>query len=650
MLGSFGLILLTFLLFGLFTINLLREYKKKINDDYNNHNELILVSNMQYSTAIAWQFLTDATLTRDKTSILLAKTYVEQVISIIGELDKRNNNESDCLAKLAQLKYDMNSMYSTGIDMYNTYTFASNTGNKKMVAFDISAQKVISQVEEVVKIKKSKSATIFDSMQHMSDSYSNLAIILSAFFTLTSIFIALFFTRHFTYPIKQLEIASNKIASGDLDFSLNIKNKDEFAGLAAVFNKMARHIKKSTEELSAEKEELKVTLRSIGDGVITTDKDDLIILVNRALENITGWSFEDLAGRQIVELFELVKADYSVYAGKNNLSTIFGMNANQTVSETLEIISKDRTKKIILCSSARVVENNNTLKGFVYVLKDITEQVNVETQLQLSQKMESIGQLAAGIAHEINTPMQYINDNTSFVKDAFISISKYLDIIDKESTNDNPSGNRPISEAKKSLDIEYLINEIPVAISQSQMGIQRVTGIVLAMKDFAHPGLKEKNYSNINHSIEVSRTLAKNEWKYVSDLELNFDPSLAPVFCNIDEINQVLLNMIINAAHAIKEKIGPMPEVKGKIIISTSQDQDFIEINIQDTGAGIKDENLNRIFDPFFTTKEVGRGTGQGLAIAHNIIVNNHKGNIFVDSIVNSGTSFTIKLPINEPV
>jgi PAS domain S-box-containing protein len=402
--------------------------------------------------------------------------------------------------------------------------------------------------------------------------------------------------------------------------------------------------------LKREKEELSVILKSIGEGVISTNDDDKIILMNKAIEDIFGYKSEDLSGMYMIELFELLKTNYQFYEGNLNYNTLYGMHPNNPlmVSERIEIETKSGEKKTLLCSSSEVKKQKGTERGYVYVFKDITKQIEVETQLLLAQKMESIGQLAAGIAHEINTPMQYINDNTSFLEDAFSSIKQYVDTLNELITdNEKMDGFQFLKSKKVELDIDYLTSEIPVAISQSRFGIDKVSNIVRAMKDFSHPGLKEKVLSDINRGIEITSIISKNEWKYVAELELNLDDTLPPVFCNIDEINQVVLNMIVNGAHAIKEKNDSSQSQKGKITIFTELNFENVEIKITDTGAGIKSENISRIFNPFFTTKEVGKGTGQGLAIAHNIIVNNHKGEILVDSVLGEGTTFTIKIPIN---
>jgi PAS domain S-box-containing protein len=403
-----------------------------------------------------------------------------------------------------------------------------------------------------------------------------------------------------------------------------------------------------TENLKSERDELTVVLKNIGDGVITTDMNDQIVFMNKISEDFSGWSFDQLNGKTIIDFFEMLNANYNSYAGKINFSTIFGMykEDQSTTSETIEIVAKNGDKKILHCTTAGINDITGNSRGFIYVLKDITEQVNIETQLNISLKMESIGQLAAGIAHEINTPMQYINDNTSFLKEAFASLIKYIELVDKTILEIKSYETELYYDLKKLYDIEYLLNEIPSAITQSRYGIEKVSGIISAMKDFSHPGQKEKSFSNINNGIEVTVKLSVSEWKYLADLELQLDDSIPPVYCIINELNQVILNMIVNAAHSIEAKNDI--DNKGKITISTSAEKEYVVLRISDTGTGIEASIRERVFDPFFTTKEVGKGTGQGLTIAHNIIVKNHGGKIKLDSVVGEGSTFTIKLPIVE--
>jgi signal transduction histidine kinase len=198
--------------------------------------------------------------------------------------------------------------------------------------------------------------------------------------------------------------------------------------------------------------------------------------------------------------------------------------------------------------------------------------------------------------------------------------------------------------------VEYLTAEIPNAIAQSLEGVERVAKIVRSMKDFSHPGGETKQAVDLNRALESTLTVCRNEWKYVAEAVTDFDPDLPLVTCLPGECNQVFLNLIINAAHAIGDKLAGRPDDKGAITIATRRDGDRAEIRIIDTGTGIPEKHHARIFDPFFTTKEVGRGTGQGLAIAHCVITEKHGGTIHFETEIGRGTTFVVRLPISgEP-
>jgi PAS domain S-box-containing protein len=292
---------------------------------------------------------------------------------------------------------------------------------------------------------------------------------------------------------------------------------------------------------------------------------------------------------------------------------------------------------------------------YLLIGADITERRILESQLRQAQKLESIGQLAAGIAHEINTPTQYVGDNTRFLRDAFADLSRVLSAYAAllAECRDGAPKSETIAWVEAELekgDLENLLEEIPKAIQQSLEGIERIAKIVQSMKDFAHPGATEKKAVDLNKAIESTITVARNEWKYVADMITDFDPTLPPVLCLQGEFNQVILNMIINAAHAIADKVGKDGGQKGIIKISTRRDGEWAEIRISDTGTGIPSSIQSRIFDPFFTTKEVGRGTGQGLAISHSVIVEKHGGTISFETEEGQGTTFIIRLPIGGDV
>jgi len=291
--------------------------------------------------------------------------------------------------------------------------------------------------------------------------------------------------------------------------------------------------------------------------------------------------------------------------------------------------------------------------GHVIIFQNITEKLKAEASIALSQKMGAIGQLAAGIAHEINTPIQYIGDNLRFLQKTVMKFTEILDAF-KTMTSEPDRLLRQeeidrIEEFIKQKKIQHYFSESPSAIQEALDGVERVRKIVLAMREFSHPSEKEKKYADINHGIETIIVISRNEWKYCAELETDLEPGLPSVNCQIDEINQVILNMIINATQSIQEKIPVGSNQKGKITIRTRKNENKVLVTIQDTGIGIPEEIQMRIFDPFFTTKGVGKGTGQGLSMAHNIIVNKHQGKISIASTVGQGTIFTIELPI-DPV
>lgn len=292
------------------------------------------------------------------------------------------------------------------------------------------------------------------------------------------------------------------------------------------------------------------------------------------------------------------------------------------------------------------------ISGLTIIGADITDRIKFEAQFHQSQKMEAIGQLAAGIAHEINTPTQFVGDNTRFLQDAFSDLLEACNLY-KESINAaksvtlNSQHIQDIEKRLEELDIAYLEEEVPLAIQQTLKGVDRITHIVQAMKIFAHPGGIEKESVDINKEIEKTITITRNEWKYVAELKTDFDTALPAVPCHRAEFNQVILNLIVNAAHAIADAKTDNSSEKGTIAISSNRSENRVEIRISDTGAGIPEHIRHRIFDLFFTTKEPGRGTGQGLAIAHSVIVDKHGGTIDIETEENQGTTFVIRLPID---
>jgi PAS domain S-box-containing protein len=282
------------------------------------------------------------------------------------------------------------------------------------------------------------------------------------------------------------------------------------------------------------------------------------------------------------------------------------------------------------------------------------ERRRMEEQLFHAQKMESIGRLAAGVAHEVNTPTQFISDNTHFLVGAARHLACVVTAY--RALRDQARAQPALQEALAVVDaaeadaeLDYLLDEIPRTLKQSIDGLERVARIVQSLREFSHPGAPEKAPANINHALETAVAVSRHEWKLVADVVTQLDPDLPEVPCVLDEINQVILNLIINAAHTIADVARDRPERRGCIRIRSRREEAGILVEVEDDGAGIPEAARQHVFEPFFTTKPVGQGTGQGLALVHTMIVNHHGGRVGFTSEVGRGSTFWFRLPLAPP-
>ena len=278
------------------------------------------------------------------------------------------------------------------------------------------------------------------------------------------------------------------------------------------------------------------------------------------------------------------------------------------------------------------------------------EKKSIEAQLLHSEKMASIGQLAAGVAHEINNPTGFVSSNlktlSEYIQDLSDLTKEYRRLVEKLKQNPGPDGGilavseqvKRISKLEEEIDLDFVLKDIVELIEESQEGAERIKKIVLDLKDFAHPGDDKPKLADINQNMDSTINVVWNELKYKADVIKDYG-KLPQVKCYPQLLNQVFLNLLVNAAHSI--------EKRGEIQIKTRADNGYVEIIIIDTGSGIPKENLPKIFDPFFTTKKIGQGTGLGLNVVYNII-EKHRGEIDVKSDVGKGTTFTIRIPTAE--
>ena len=410
--------------------------------------------------------------------------------------------------------------------------------------------------------------------------------------------------------------------------------------------------KAAEEKLAAAHAENELILATITTALIGLDINERISRWNDAAERIFGFTRDQVLGKKLGE------CGLALDWGELYLA----MNTCLNDSKSVDLLGlayqlpdgSDGTLDLSVVSSWSMHGDGAEGLGMILMATDTTARKQEEIQRQQGQKMESIGQLAAGVAHEINTPIQFIGDNLRFLGDTFNDLGAVLaahgQLLDGVRAGQPNAGLiAGVDEATKRADVVYLTEEIPKAITQSLEGITRVTEIVRAMKEFSHPDQGEKKSVDLNKAITTTLIVARNEYKYVADLVTEFADHLPPVPCIVGEFNQVVLNLIVNAAHAIADviaKAGGNSGGKGTITVTTRRTDDHAEIRIRDSGTGIPESARGKIFDPFFTTKGVGKGTGQGLYIAHAVVVKKHGGTLTFETELGKGTTFIIRLPL----
>ncbi|MFC1543210.1 nitrogen regulation protein NR(II) [Candidatus Neomarinimicrobiota bacterium] len=404
--------------------------------------------------------------------------------------------------------------------------------------------------------------------------------------------------------------------------------------------KKRANLKEPPKILEAELEKLKQELHALqgqfqniieknADGIIIVDQVGMVRFINPAATALLGRRPEELVG----EMF-----GFPVMAGE---------------STELDLTLREGKAAIV---EMRVMETEwEGENAFMVSMRDITKRKRMEVELLRVHKMEAVGQLATGIAHEINTPLQYIGNNLRFIEDTGNRLINLLKshAPPMKTTNDESTHleNAAVVEPRlNEKEFNYLADEIPLAIQESLLGLEKISEIIRAMRSFAQPSLLEKTPIDINKAIKDTAAVTRNEWKYVARMELDLAPDLPLIPSLPGEINQVILTLIVNAAQAIKKVVGNCEtQDKGTITISTCLDGDAAEIRMRDTGSGIQEEMKSRIFEPFITLKGVGEGTGYGLAIAYSIIVNRLAGTITFNTEEGIGTTFTIRLPVESP-
>ncbi|MBX7116492.1 MAG: PAS domain S-box protein [Myxococcaceae bacterium] len=385
-----------------------------------------------------------------------------------------------------------------------------------------------------------------------------------------------------------------------------------------------------------------VLFRTSADMLCVLSPDLSVTEANGSFSRVLGWSCSAMAGLKLDQLVhpedrELFDTERKKLDGQQEVATL--PVRCRTQAGAYRVISWSMVK--------------DPRSGAMYVIgRDITEERERESARSQTEKLEMVGQLAAGMAHEINSPVQFIGDNLSFLADSFKELLTFVNQAQTlmESSTDGTVSVEALRAAAAAADLPYLQGEIPRSTAESREGVRRVAELIRALKEFAHPDAPEMLPSDINKSLERSLVLVRSEIRYAASIEARFAP-LPYVECQLGAVSQVFVNLVINAAHAIEDRKGQSPDVPfaGKIKVSTYLRGERVAIAITDNGVGIADDVRPRIFEPFFTTKAVGRGSGQGLTLVRSI-VKRHNGEIEIESKVGEGTTMTVLLPVKQPL
>jgi|GEM_PF-561510 PAS domain S-box-containing protein len=403
--------------------------------------------------------------------------------------------------------------------------------------------------------------------------------------------------------------------------------------------------KQAEDELRSTRAFLDSVINAIADPVFVKDEARRFVLVNSALCAMVGRARAALLGQDGDDMFP----EEQVAVFREMDAKVLETGEENVNEESLSNLST-REVRTIVTRKTRYIDPTGK-RFLVGVIRDVTDHTRLATELGHARKLEAVGQLASGIAHEINTPTQYVGDGVHFLKEAFEGyrrlVGQYrraVEVLEKAGGQDALVSE--IHATEEDVDLSYLEANVPGSFESCLDGVSRISTIVRAMKEFAHPDQKEMAPADLNKALQTTLAIAKNEYKYVAEVTTEFG-DLPSVVCHVGDLNQVFLNLIVNAAHAIGDVVGKGGS-KGKIRIRTCSEGDMVRVDIADNGAGIPEVIRHRIFEPFFTTKGVGKGSGQGLAIARSIVTTKHRGSLTFESDVGKGTTFTIRLPVGD--
>ncbi len=408
---------------------------------------------------------------------------------------------------------------------------------------------------------------------------------------------------------------------------------------------LEERVRVRTLELSHRNHDMKGVFDAVRQGLVTIDRAGQV--VGEASASAVSWLGSLAEGTRLADALARVDATYA-----RGFETAFAQAVEGALPLAGALARVPRRLAIdqrLLDLELRPVGGETEWSRLLVVISDVTEEERrkqLEVELRHSQKLQSVGQLAAGIAHEINTPAQYASDSLSFGADGFLTLQRVLEAYRQALRAPDPRAEAPaLARVEEEADLAFIQENGPDAFQRAREGLARIARLVGAMKEFAHPDHREKEPFDLNRALRNTLVIARHEYALVADVQEDYG-ELPPVRCHPDDLNQVFLNLLVNAAQAIGDVVAASGG-RGRIGVRTVREGGSVRISISDTGGGIPQEIRERVFDPFFTTKPVGQGSGQGLAIARSIVVDKHGGTLTFDSEVGKGTTFVITLPID---
>ena len=389
---------------------------------------------------------------------------------------------------------------------------------------------------------------------------------------------------------------------------------------------------------------LAAVVSSSRDAIVSASLDGTVETWNEAAQTLFGYTAEEAIGQH-------VNAVAPAETAEEVLGNMDKVRRGQHVAYDCKRLRRDGTTVDLALLLSPIKNAAGAVTGFSAIYHDISKRVALESMLRQAEKLAAVGQLAAGIAHEINTPVQFVNDSVIFLRDGLDNLLALIGRCQK--ARRSLAGGEALEKvetemvrAEEDADLAFLSEHLPKAVERSFEGLGRVASIVRSMKEFAHPDQREMAALDLNRALQATLTVARSEYRYAAAVETDFG-ALPMVLCHAGEINQVFLNIIVNAAHAIQDVVKDSGQ-RGLITVRTRQDGDWAEVSIGDTGGGIPQAIRNKVYDPFFTTKEVGKGTGQGLATAWSVVVEKHGGGLRFETTAGTGTTFFIRLPVQN--